>query len=90
MSGWECVCPDYTVSPDGYCTASCIGVACAPEHGETREQLVHAADVALYRAKTLGRDRVEVASDRDIREIEVFADPDDASRPGEGQERRRA
>jgi diguanylate cyclase (GGDEF)-like protein len=50
-----------------------IGVACAPEHGETREQLVHAADVALYRAKTRGRDRVEVASDRDVREVEVFA-----------------
>ncbi len=49
-----------------------IGVACAPEHGETRERLVHAADVALYRAKTLGRDRVEVASDRDAREIEVL------------------
>jgi diguanylate cyclase (GGDEF)-like protein len=49
-----------------------IGVACAPQHGETREQLVHAADVALYRAKALGRDRVEVATDGDIREIEVF------------------
>jgi diguanylate cyclase (GGDEF)-like protein len=51
-----------------------IGVACAPEHGETREQLVHAADVALYRAKTLGRDRVEVASDGDLREVEVFGE----------------
>jgi len=51
-----------------------IGVACAPEHGETREQLVHAADVALYRAKTLGRDRVEVATDGDLREVEVFGE----------------
>jgi diguanylate cyclase (GGDEF)-like protein len=40
-----------------------IGVACSPDHGETREQLVHAADVALYRAKAAGRDRVVVASD---------------------------
>jgi diguanylate cyclase (GGDEF)-like protein len=56
-----------------------IGVACAPQHGETREQLVHAADVALYRAKTLGRDRVEVASDADVREVEVF--PDGVTKP---------
>jgi predicted signal transduction protein with EAL and GGDEF domain len=57
-----------------------IGVACAPEHGETREQLVHAADVALYRAKTLGRDRVEVATDGDLREVEVFGEG--VTRPG--------
>ncbi len=50
-----------------------IGVACSPDHGETREQLVHAADVALYRAKARGRDRVVVASDGDVREVEVFA-----------------
>jgi len=67
-----------------------IGVACAPEHGETREQLVHAADVALYRAKTLGRDRVEVASDRDLREIGVFAEAEEPAGPDEGRERRRA
>jgi PleD family two-component response regulator len=57
-----------------------IGVACAPQHGESREQLVHAADVALYRAKTLGRDRVEVASDADVREVEVF--PEGVTKPG--------
>ena len=51
-----------------------IGVACSPNHGETREQLIHAADVALYRAKARGRDRVVVASDGDVREIEVFAE----------------
>ncbi len=51
-----------------------IGVACSPDHGETREQLIHAADVALYRAKARGRDRVEVAGDGDVRGIEVFAE----------------
>jgi len=51
-----------------------IGVACSPDHGETREQLVHAADVALYRAKAGGRDRVVVASDGDVREVEVFVE----------------
>jgi diguanylate cyclase (GGDEF)-like protein len=50
-----------------------IGVACSPDHGETREQLIHAADVALYRAKARGRDRVVVASDGDVREMGVFA-----------------
>jgi diguanylate cyclase (GGDEF)-like protein len=63
--------PEAAGTPGAGLTIS-IGVACAPEHGETREQLVHAADVALYRAKTLGRDRVEVASGGDVREVEVF------------------
>jgi diguanylate cyclase (GGDEF)-like protein len=58
-----------------------IGVACSPEHGETREQLIHAADVALYRAKAQGRDQVVVASDGDVREVEVFAKSEDATRP---------
>jgi diguanylate cyclase (GGDEF)-like protein len=58
-----------------------IGVACSPEHGETREQLIHAADVALYRAKAQGRDQVVVASDGDVSEVEVFAKTEDAARP---------
>jgi len=49
-----------------------IGVACAPDHGDTREQLIHAADTALYRAKAQGRDQVVVASDGDLQEVKVF------------------
>jgi two-component system, cell cycle response regulator len=36
------------------------GVACFPEHGTNTDELLRAADVALYRAKELGRDRVVV------------------------------
>ncbi len=38
-----------------------IGVAAAPEHGLSADGLLHAADEALYAAKTEGRDRVAVA-----------------------------
>ncbi|HEU5022266.1 MAG TPA: diguanylate cyclase, partial [Bryobacteraceae bacterium] len=38
-----------------------IGVACSTEHSTTREQLLQAADGALYRAKKEGRNRVVAA-----------------------------
>jgi diguanylate cyclase (GGDEF)-like protein/PAS domain S-box-containing protein len=44
----------------GKVTAS-VGVAVFPDHGQTADVLLQAADQALYRAKTDGRDRVVVA-----------------------------
>jgi diguanylate cyclase (GGDEF)-like protein len=37
-----------------------IGVATFPDDGTTREELLDAADTALYRAKLAGRDSVSV------------------------------
>lgn len=44
----------------GAITAS-MGVASYPNHGEELEEIIHAADTAMYRAKQLGRNRVVVA-----------------------------
>ncbi len=38
-----------------------FGVALYPDHGRTGEALIHSADLALYRAKAEGRDRVVLA-----------------------------
>jgi diguanylate cyclase (GGDEF)-like protein/PAS domain S-box-containing protein len=38
-----------------------LGIAIFPEHGLTSETLLRAADTALYRAKSQGRDRVDIA-----------------------------
>jgi diguanylate cyclase (GGDEF)-like protein len=38
-----------------------IGIALFPDHGQTGEAVLRAADIALYQAKTEGRDRVVVA-----------------------------
>ncbi|MCK9375384.1 MAG: diguanylate cyclase [Syntrophobacterales bacterium] len=39
-----------------------LGVAVYPDHGDTELEIIQAADVALYRAKQEGRDRVRMAA----------------------------
>ena len=43
------------------CPSLSLGVAVFPDHGTTSEELIDAAEAALYRAKKAGRNRVEVA-----------------------------
>jgi diguanylate cyclase (GGDEF)-like protein len=43
-------------------TTISLGVAIFPDHGLTAEEVVAAADAALYRAKQAGRNRVETAT----------------------------
>jgi len=42
-----------------------IGVATFPDHGASRESLLEASDKAMYRAKSLGRNRICSADDLD-------------------------
>ncbi|HEV2871137.1 MAG TPA: diguanylate cyclase [Actinomycetota bacterium] len=49
---------------DGIHLTVSIGVACFPEHATAPEELLRAADEALYEAKLQGRDRVVTAGPR--------------------------
>lgn len=51
--------------PGGSVTIS-IGVSCYPEDGLAADELIQAADEALYRAKKEGRNRVVVAGSRSL------------------------
>jgi diguanylate cyclase (GGDEF)-like protein/PAS domain S-box-containing protein len=50
-----------------------VGVAAFPEHGTSVDELLLAADSALYRAKAQGRDRVVVAGEPDRRTADTKA-----------------
>jgi two-component system, cell cycle response regulator len=60
-----------------------IGVACFPEHATSPEELLRAADEALYEAKLQGRDRVVTAGPRLL--LPLTARPGQPPpRPGQG------
>jgi diguanylate cyclase (GGDEF)-like protein/PAS domain S-box-containing protein len=52
-----------------------IGVATFPEHGDSSEELLKAADQCLYQSKSAGRDLVTVATGRSARDV-VEKSPD--------------
>ena len=60
MVDW-CKFPNEESQPGGKVTIS-IGVSCYPEDGQTVEEVIQAADEALYRAKKEGRNRVVAAT----------------------------
>lgn len=51
--------------------SSSSGIAFYPEHGETDTQLAKNADIAMYRAKALGRNTVEVYSPDQSKHIAI-------------------
>jgi diguanylate cyclase (GGDEF)-like protein len=63
-----------------------LGVAAFPIHGTEGEDVLHAADEAVYKAKAKGRDRVVVAGNRPRRGIAV----DGPTQPSTGRESRSA
>jgi len=50
----------YPIAHHRVTVSASIGVAIYPEHGDTPEALTHAADQAMYRAKTSGRNTVRL------------------------------
>jgi diguanylate cyclase (GGDEF)-like protein len=52
----------YVVGNQTLTLGASIGIALFPDHGDEPSQLLHSADVALYRAKANGKNRIEVAS----------------------------
>src|SRR5262249_17910494 len=56
-------------------TAS-LGIACYPQHGERLDELIRAADAALYKAKAAGRNQIVATSAPG--DVMLF-EPEDAS-----------
>jgi diguanylate cyclase (GGDEF)-like protein len=56
-----------------------IGVAVFPEHGETAQQVLAAADKALYQAKHAGRDTYRLADGPDVIKSRVSPDAPDGN-----------
>ena len=62
-----------------------IGVAAFPEHGQDLDEVVHAADQAMYRAKRGGGDRVALAPPGVARTSGGLAQPNAPSMPSDAE-----
>ena len=51
----------FTIFGDQVVTSASVGIAIAPEHGDSYDDLLNRADEAMYRAKDLGRDAFEIS-----------------------------
>jgi diguanylate cyclase (GGDEF)-like protein len=57
------------------CVSASVGVATFPMHGRTMEELIEAADAALYRSKQAGRNRVTEAASGYLSDPDASLDP---------------
>lgn len=58
----RCLEPPFTLEGATTSLSASIGVALHPDHGRSYDDLIEAADAAMYRAKKAGRARVELAA----------------------------
>jgi diguanylate cyclase (GGDEF)-like protein len=54
------VLPDGAAGTGSHTLTTSIGIVCYPDHGGTLEMLLERVDIALYRAKDKGKNRIEV------------------------------
>lgn len=60
---------EYPVGSHSCTLSCCVGIAITRDPGRPAERLLHEADTAMYRGKTLGSGRVEVYDQRVRREV---------------------
>jgi diguanylate cyclase (GGDEF)-like protein len=62
----------FNIGPDSIQISCCIGIAFFPEQGPEENQLIKAADAAMYRAKEQGGNRLELALNRPVTDTPVL------------------